>query len=182
MSRIVARMTRAALLDAQIYEEVEADRSATPQAFAVVVLASIAAGIGSLENNGWSGIGYITVAALVGWLVWAGLTCVIGTRILPRAETVSDLGELLRTLGFASSPGILLVFAAIPAISRDGRCRAPGPRLRGPGRHREIDRRLCDRLPHLRTAAGHRAAGVRALADLMTLMIPIDVCFARHGP
>jgi len=88
MSRIVARMTRAALLDAQIYEEVEADRSATPQAFAVVVLASIAA-----------------------------VTCVIGTRILPRAETVSDLGELLRTLGFASSPGILLVFAAIPAIS-----------------------------------------------------------------
>ncbi len=117
MSGIVTRMTRAALLDAQIYEEVEADRSATPQAFAVVVLASVAAGIGSLENNGWSGIGYITVAALVGWLVWAWLTCFIGTRFLPGTETVSDLGELLRTIGFASSPGILLVFAAIPAIS-----------------------------------------------------------------
>ena len=117
MSGIVMRMTRAALLDTKIYEEVEADRSATPQAFAVVVLASVAAGIGSLENNGWSGIGYITVAALVGWLVWASLTCFIGTRILPGTETVSDLGELLRTIGFASSPGMLLGFAAIPAIS-----------------------------------------------------------------
>ena len=42
MSGIVMRMTRAALLDTKIYEEVEADRSATPQAFAVVVLASVA--------------------------------------------------------------------------------------------------------------------------------------------
>ncbi len=117
MSGIIERMTRAALLDPQVFEEVEADHSATPQAFAVVVLTSLAAGIGSLENNGWSGIGYITGAALVGWLSWAWLTCLIGTRILPRAETVADLGELLRTIGFASSPGVLLVFAVIPPIA-----------------------------------------------------------------
>ena len=78
---------------------------------------SLAAGLGSLENNGWSGIGYITGAALVGWLAWAWLTCFIGTRILPRPETSADLGELLRTIGFASSPGILLVFALFPPIS-----------------------------------------------------------------
>ena len=42
VSGIVMRVTRAALLDAQIYEEVEADRSATPQAFAIVVLTSLA--------------------------------------------------------------------------------------------------------------------------------------------
>jgi hypothetical protein len=117
MSGIVERMTRAALLDAQIYEEVEADRSATPQAFAVVVLTSIAAGVGSLDNNGWSGIGAITIAFLVGWLLWAWLTCLIGTRLLPVTETVADLGELLRTIGFASSPGLLLVLAVIPAIA-----------------------------------------------------------------
>ena len=117
MSGFVRRMTRAALLDPDTYEEVEADRSANWQAFTVVLLASLAAGVGSLENNGWSGIGYISVAALVGWLTWAWLTCFIGTRILPRADTVADLGELLRTLGFASSPGVLLAFAAIPPIS-----------------------------------------------------------------
>jgi hypothetical protein len=117
MRKFMLRMIRAALLDARTYEEVEAERSATPQAFAVVALASVAAGVGSLENNGWSGIGYITGAALIGWLAWAWLACFIGTRILPRPETSADLGELLRTIGFASSPGILLVFALLPPLS-----------------------------------------------------------------
>ncbi len=118
MSGFTRRMTGAALLRSDTYEEVEADRSANWQALAVVLLASLAAGVGSLENNGWSGLGYITVVALVGWLTWAWLTCFIGTRVLPRAETVADLGELLRTIGFASSPGVLMALAAIPPISR----------------------------------------------------------------
>ena len=117
MSGIVRRMARAALLDVATYEEVEADRSATWQAFVVVLLASFAAGIGSLENNGWSGVLYIALAALLGWWVWAGLTCLIGTRILPGPETVADQGELLRTIGFASSPGLLLVLAVIPGLA-----------------------------------------------------------------
>ena len=117
MNRFLTRMLRSALLDADVYEEVEADKSATAQAFAVVMLASLAAGIGSLGNNPASSIGYIAMAALAGWLVWAWLTCMIGTRILPVTNTVSDLGELLRTLGFASSPGILLVFALVPQIA-----------------------------------------------------------------
>ena len=98
MHRMVERMTRAAMLDPHAYEDVEADRSATPQAFAIVVMTALSAGIGSLENNGWSGIGYITIAALTGWVLWAWLTCFIGTRLLPRAETEADIGELLRTL------------------------------------------------------------------------------------
>lgn len=117
MRKFVLRMIRAALLDARTYEAIEADRSATPQAFAVVALASVAAGLGSLENNGWSGIGIITGAALVGWLLWAWLACLVGTRILPRPETSADFGELLRTIGFASTPGILLVFALFPPIA-----------------------------------------------------------------
>ena len=50
------RMLRAALLDAEIYEEVEADRSATGQAMTVVMLSAVAAGIGTFENGGWIGI------------------------------------------------------------------------------------------------------------------------------
>lgn len=117
MNRFLTRVLRSALLDADVYEEVEADRSATVQAFAVVTLASLAAGIGSLDNNPVSSVGYIAVAALAGWFSWAWLTCMIGTRILPGKNTVSDLGELLRTLGFASSPGILLVLALFPPIA-----------------------------------------------------------------
>lgn len=117
MKEFLRRMIRAALLDAETFERIEADRSATREAFAVVALASLAAGLGSVENNGWSGIGFITAAALVGWLAWAWLTCFIGTRILPRPETSANLGELLRTIGFASSPGLLLVFALFPPIA-----------------------------------------------------------------
>jgi hypothetical protein len=117
MSRFLTRMLRSALLDAEVYEEIEADHSANLQALVVVVFASIAAGVGSLDNNPISSIGYIIAAALVGWFVWAWLACVIGTRLLPREETVADLGELLRTIGFASSPGVLLVFALIPRIA-----------------------------------------------------------------
>jgi len=107
---VVRRMWRAAWLEAELYEEVEHDRSATPQAFAVVLCASVAAGIGSFHNGGWAGIGWSAVAWLVGWYAWARTTWWIGTRLLPAPETEADPGELLRTLGFSSSPGVLLAF------------------------------------------------------------------------
>jgi hypothetical protein len=110
-------MLRAALLDSQLYEEVEADRSATGQAFLVVVLSSVAAGIGGIEHHGgWAILGY-TVAALAGWWVWAYLACLIGTRLLPEPQTQSDLGELLRTLGFSSAPGVLRILALLSPIA-----------------------------------------------------------------
>jgi hypothetical protein len=108
------RLLGAALLDADTYEDVEADRSANVQAFLVVLLSAIAAGIASIDNNGVSGIFVIAPAALLGWWLWAYLTYMIGTRLLPRPETEADHGELLRTIGFSSSPGILMVFGAYP--------------------------------------------------------------------
>jgi hypothetical protein len=90
------RVLGAALLDAKIYEEVEADRSAGGQATLVVLLMALGGGIGSFENAGFAGIAVSTVAALVGWVAWAWITYWIGTRILPTADTVADHGELLR--------------------------------------------------------------------------------------
>jgi hypothetical protein len=116
MSGMAKRMLGAALLDAHSFEEVEADRGANLQAFAVVVLASVGAGIGSFENNGWTGIPVIAAAALCGWWLWAAITLLVGTKILPGPRTESDMGELLRTLGFASTPGLLLALAILPPI------------------------------------------------------------------
>lgn len=116
MRRMAKRMLGAALLDAHSFEDVEADRSANLQAFALVVLAAVGAGVGSFENNGWTGIPAIAAAALAGWWLWAAITLLVGTKILPGPETVSDMGELLRTLGFASTPGLLLALAIVPAI------------------------------------------------------------------
>jgi hypothetical protein len=110
------RIIGAAKLDVNIYEEVEADTSAMGQAMAVVVMSSIAAGIGSLRAGGVMGLVMTTVAALIGWFIWAGLTYVIGTKMLPEPQTKSDMGELLRTIGFASSPGLLRVLGIIPIL------------------------------------------------------------------
>lgn len=118
MSGFARRMIGAAKLDADVYEEVEADRGANSQAFAVVLMASVAAGVGSIDNNGASGILYIAAAALVGWWIWAYLTYFIGTRFLAGPSTEADHGELLRTIGFSSAPGILLFLAAIPVLAR----------------------------------------------------------------
>ena len=110
------RIIRAAMLDSNLYEEVEADKSAQGQAMTIVVLASIAAGIGLYKTGGFSGILTGTVASLIGWYVWAYLTYFIGTKFLPEPQTKADLGELLRTIGFASSPGLLRVFYFIPGV------------------------------------------------------------------
>lgn len=116
MASFSERMIGAARLDVATYEEVEADTTALGQAMAVVVLASIAAGIGSWRQLGVSGLLLGTVAALVGWFLWAGLTYLIGTKILPEPQTKTDLGELLRTIGFSSSPGLLRVLGVIPVL------------------------------------------------------------------
>ncbi|RPH85278.1 MAG: hypothetical protein EHM88_01730 [Candidatus Rokuibacteriota bacterium] len=110
----IERMIGAAKLDTRVYEEVEADRTATPQALAVVVLASAAAGIGIGE--GLRGLLFGTVAGLLGWVIWAWLTYFIGTRWLPEPGTQADTGELLRTIGFATSPGILRVLGVVPGL------------------------------------------------------------------
>ena len=110
------RIIRAAMLDSNLYEEVEADKSAQGQAMAIVVLASIAAGIGLYKTGGFSGIFTGTMASLISWYVWAYLTYFIGTKFLPEPQTQADLGELLRTIGFSSSPGLLRVFYFIPGV------------------------------------------------------------------
>ena len=115
MASFVARMVGAARLDPAMYEEVEADRTATGQALAVVALSSLASGIGGIAAGEQGFIGGLIVG-LVGWVVWAFLTWIIGTKLLPEPTTQSDMGELLRTLGFASAPGFLRVFGWIPVL------------------------------------------------------------------
>ncbi|MFH1202485.1 MAG: YIP1 family protein [Candidatus Omnitrophota bacterium] len=119
MADIWNRMIRAAKLDVNLYEEVEADKNAMGQATTVVVLSSIAAGVGSIITKG--GIGIIlfgTIAALISWYVWAFLTYFIGTKLLPEPQTKADVGQLLRTLGFSASPGLIRVLGIIPGLSK----------------------------------------------------------------
>jgi hypothetical protein len=116
MAGLIDRMVRASKLDVSAYEEVEADKGATGQAAAIVVVSSIAAGIGSIGVVGIQGLLYMTIGALVGWLIWAFLTFIIGTKLLPEPQTKADMGEMLRTIGFSSSPGVLRILGVIPVI------------------------------------------------------------------
>jgi hypothetical protein len=111
------RMLRAALLDTALYEEVEADRGATLQAFLVVVLSAVAAGIGGLEHRGALEILGYTVAATAGWLIWAYVAYLIGTHVISHPETRADPGQLARTLAFSSAPGVLRVFGLVSPIA-----------------------------------------------------------------
>jgi len=112
------RLVGALRLDAHTYEEVEADSRATPQALLIVVLASVATGVGLLHPGvSWPGMIVIqSTGALVGWVAWASLIYLIGVHVLPGPETRSSLGELLRTTGFAAAPALLHAFGAIPRI------------------------------------------------------------------
>lgn len=111
------RIVRAAKLDATLYEEVEVDKEAITQATTVVVLSSVAAGIGSGIESGVGGIVVGIIGALIAWYVWAYLTYVIGTKLLPEPQTRANLGELLRTTGFSSSPGLIRILGIIPVLA-----------------------------------------------------------------
>ena len=116
MNNLLGRMIRAAKLDVNLYEEVEADKTALGQSMTVVILSSVAAGIGSISHGGVLGILMGTISALIGWLIWSYVTYIIGTKLLPTPETHADYGELLRTIGFSSSPGVIRILGIIPGL------------------------------------------------------------------
>jgi hypothetical protein len=116
MATFAERMIGAAKLDVNIYEEVEADTTALGQAMAVVILSSLAAGMSLSGRLQPLSMLTGTLAGLIGWFIWAGLTYFIGARILPTPQTRADWGQLLRVTGFAASPGILRFLGFLPML------------------------------------------------------------------
>jgi hypothetical protein len=108
-------MIRAAKLDLHLFEEVEADDTATTQAVGVVVLSAVAAGIGT-RGGEVGGIIIGGVFALISWYIWAYMTYWIGTKILPEPQTHATHGQLLRAIGFSSSPGLIRILGVIPGL------------------------------------------------------------------
>ena len=114
-SIFVNRIIRACKLDTTLYEEVEADKSATFQAGLVVVLSSLAAGVGAI-HLGASSFLLGPLVSLASWYFWAFLIYIVGTKLFPDKQTKSDHGELLRTIGFSSAPGLIRVFGFTPEL------------------------------------------------------------------
>jgi hypothetical protein len=117
MGLFAYRLMGAATFDAGMYEGIEADGKTTTQALVAVLLASLAAGVGAGEWLGARAVTLpaVTALAVITWAAWAMLVFQLGTRILPDTDTRADWGQLLRTTGFASAPGLFLVFGLIPS-------------------------------------------------------------------
>ncbi len=114
-SVFVNRIIRACKLDISLYEEVEADKAATFQAALVVVLSSLAAGVGAL-SLGASNFLMAPVLSLISWYIWAYLIYFIGAKLFPEQNTKADHGQLLRTIGFSSAPGLIRIFGFTPDL------------------------------------------------------------------
>jgi len=112
----IERAIGVARFDPQAYEAVEHDEAATGTALAIVVLASIANGIGSLRDTGILGAIVGAIFAVIGFVLYAGIAYLIGAKVFATAETRATWGQLLRTLGFAQAPGVLRVLGIVPVI------------------------------------------------------------------
>ncbi len=122
MDNLLDRMIRAAKLEVDLYEEVEADTTATSQAITVVILVAIANGIGAAISFFIFGRGIVglfrglflgPILSMIGYFIWAFLTYFIGVHVF---GGTADYGEMLRTIGFAYTPNILGFFAFIPCV------------------------------------------------------------------
>lgn len=105
------RLLAALALKADLYEEVEHDPGALPQAAAVVALSGVATAVASLASFGAAGLLSGLLAAFFGWLVWTAIVWLVGVKLFDHR---SDFGELARTLGFVAAPQLLYLLAAIP--------------------------------------------------------------------
>ncbi len=114
---MIQHMIGAARLERSAYEAVEKDKRATGQAAYIVVATSLVAGGVSWLTTGAGGGGIIeSIAAVIGWALYAQLAYVLGTQVFPGKETKADWGEVARTLGFANTPRFLILLALIPGI------------------------------------------------------------------
>ena len=109
------RIYRAIKIDPELYEEVEYDKSATLQAALVVILSSLAAGVGAI-HLGASNFIFGPIISLASWYFWAFLIYIVGTKLFPDKQTKSNHGEVLRTIGFSSAPGLIRIFGFTPEL------------------------------------------------------------------
>ncbi|MCC6640592.1 MAG: hypothetical protein IT386_05430 [Deltaproteobacteria bacterium] len=112
---LLRRMLRAARIESQFYEEVEAEPQSIAQAFVVVLLACLAGSLGSwLASRPPLVVATDLLEPLVLWLAGGVFTYMVGATFLRGPHTVTSYAEVLRTTGFAWSPGLLRFAVVIP--------------------------------------------------------------------
>ncbi len=116
---MIDRIMRAIRLDATLYRQVADDEQYSNEAYIIVLIVSLlgafGAAIGAALGDGRPLVIFFTSlfsTILLGWLLWAVIAYFVGTAL----EGKSSVMEMARTLGYASAPQLLGVFAFIPCI------------------------------------------------------------------
>ena len=109
------RVLRAIKIDPDLYDEVENDKKATVQAGAVVVLSSLAAGIGALQL-GVTNFFVAPLLSLVMWYIWSFIIYFVGTKLFSVTKLKTNQGKILRGIGFSTAPGLIRIFGITPEL------------------------------------------------------------------
>ena len=117
MASLVSRVAGAVQLRAATFEDVEHDRSATVQAALVVAASHLAQAVGTIKYGAYNGVALAVLAGLVGWVIGAGVLLLVGTKLFPEKDTEADMGQMLRTLGFAQAAGLFGILGLVPLLA-----------------------------------------------------------------
>ena len=120
---MLQRMIGAAMLRASTYEEIEADNSALPQAIGVVIIVTLCGIVGDVIAGATGGgigiLGAVLNGGLFGllrWALWVTLILLVGGKMLKAESTNTNWAELGRVVGFAYTPGVLVLLSFLPGI------------------------------------------------------------------
>jgi hypothetical protein len=102
------RVTAAAMLKWEVYEDVKKDPIASTQARVIVATGAAAAGIGAFWAGPLAIITYVA-AGLLGWLAFAYVTYLVGTTVFPGQKSDQHWALLFKALGIAHAPRILIL-------------------------------------------------------------------------
>jgi hypothetical protein len=105
-------------LNANTFEEIEHDESATGQAAIIVAIVALLSALGSGflaagQGNFLSSFLSTLVWTFLGWIIWSVVTYFVGTTFFGGQATV---GEMLRVIGFAFAPQILSIVPCIGGL------------------------------------------------------------------
>jgi hypothetical protein len=116
-SSYIDRLRGALMLDARTYRDVEQDTDANGQAALTVVLAALAAGIGYLLSRDLvQNVVGTALSSLLQWIIFSFVAYYVGASLFSTGQTSVTPGQVLRTIGFAQAPKLLLVLGIIPIL------------------------------------------------------------------
>ncbi len=110
------RVVGALKLDANTFEDIERDPTAMGQAVGIIALAALASNLGQIWRLGFGVMLIGVCSSLVGYVLWAVVVWLAGTKLMPDPATKADFAETFRTIAFAASPGLIGVVTIVPLL------------------------------------------------------------------